>query len=259
MLGAIAGDIIGSIYEKNNIKTKNFKLFSENSHFTDDTVLTIAVADAILNEKDFIDTLKEYTLKYPDKGYGENFKIWATSSVRKPYNSWGNGSAMRTSPIPWSSSTLEETLKLSKDIASLTHNHPEGIKGAQAISSAIFLARKNASKEEIKEYIEHTFGYDLNRKSDDIRKTYKFEVSCQKSVPESIISFLESSDFEDSIRIAVSLGGDSDTLAAMTGSISEAYYKGVPGEIADKSMKLLPSELKNIVLDFQKKYIRFYK
>jgi len=258
MLGAILGDIVGSVYEWNNIKTKEFDLFTENSSITDDSVLTVSLADSIINNKNFTKNLKQYTYKYPDKGYGGNFLIWASSEVTEPYNSWGNGSAMRTSPVAWAYDTLEEILEKSKEFAAVTHNHPEGIKGAQAISSAIFLAKKNASKEEIKEYIEFTFKYDLSRKLNDIRNNYKFEVSCQKSVPEAIIAFLESNDFEDAIRNAISLGGDSDTIAAMTGSIAEAFYKGVPMHLYTKIMDHLDDDLKKTVLEFQRKYIKFY-
>lgn len=258
-MGAIIGDIIGSVYEWNNVKSKNFELFTNKSSTTDDSILTVSLADTIINNKDFTKNLKEYTKKYPNKGYGNNFLMWASSEITKPYNSWGNGSAMRTSPVAWAYNTLEEVFEKSKDFASVTHNHPEGIKGAQAISAAIFLAKKNASKEEIKEYIEFTFGYNLNRNINQIRKHYKFEVSCQKSVPEAIISFLESENFEDTIRNAISLGGDSDTIAAMAGSIAEAYYKGVPKYLYDKALEHLDENLKMTVLKFQKKYIKFYQ
>ncbi len=258
MLGAIIGDIIGSVYENNNVKSKDFNLFTKMSSFTDDSILTISLADSIINNKDFTNNLKLYTQKYPNKGYGSNFLIWASSEITKPYNSWGNGSAMRTSPVAWAYNDLEEILEKSKEFASVTHNHPEGIKGAQAISAAIFLAKKNSTKEEIKEYIEFTFGYNLSRTLDEIRKDYKFEVSCQKSVPEAIIAFLESENFEDAIRNAVSLGGDSDTIAAMSGSIAEAYYKGVPKHLYNKALDYLDDDLKTTVLKFQKKYIKFY-
>lgn len=255
MIGAIIGDIVGSVYEWDNIKTKNFPLFSPLSFFTDDTVMTIAVAEALLNggtEKDLIKSMKKYGEEYPDAGYGGNFIKWIFSDETKAYNSWGNGSAMRVSPVAWYFDTLSEVEYYAKLSAAVTHDHPEGIKGAQATAAAIFLARTGKSKDEIKKYIESTYHYDLNRSLDEIRPTYTFDVSCQGTVPEAIIAFLESSDFEDAIRNAVSLGGDSDTLAAITGSIAEGAYI-VPDSIKKKALAILDEPLSKIYYDFMEK------
>jgi len=227
MLGAIIGDIVGSIYEWNNIKTKEFQLFNEKCHFTDDTVMTIAVAEALLNggtTDNFIDSMKKFGKLYPNYGYGVRFNEWLMSDSRDPYNSYGNGSAMRVAPCGWFADSLEEAEILAEKSAQVTHNHPEGIKGAQATAAAIYLVRTGNKKDDIREYIEKKYIYNFNRTLDDIRTMYKFNESCQETVPEAIIAFLESNDFEDAIRNAISLGGDSDTLAAITGSIAEAYY-----------------------------------
>lgn len=239
MFGAIVGDVIGSPYEFFNCKSTNFQLFCEKTKFTDDTVLTIAVADAFMNKKDYAKTLKEYAKKYPLAGFGGSFIQWVNGESMLPYNSWGNGSAMRVSSIGWLCNTLEEVLTEAEKTAEVTHNHSEGIKGAKAIASAVFLARTGNSKEKIKEYITSTFGYDLKRTLNEIRPDYEFHVSCQKSVPEAIIAFLESENFEDCIRKAISIGGDSDTIAAMAGSIAEAYYKGIPQEIGEKVFEII--------------------
>jgi ADP-ribosylglycohydrolase len=246
MIGAIIGDIVGSPYEssnfKNDIKTKEFPLFNENSRFSDDSVMTIAVAEALMNggkPDDYIDAMKKYGRLYPRVGYGGQFSRWMRSDDREPYNSWGNGSAMRVSPCGWYFNSLEETLHAAEVSAAVTHNHPEGIKGAQVTAAAIFLARTGSTKAEIKTYIESNYGYDLSRTLDEIRPTYKFDVSCQGSVPEAIIAFLESTDFEDAIRNAISIGGDSDTIGAITGSIAEAAYGGVPNDIRDKALNYL--------------------
>ena len=233
MVGAIAGDIIGSVFEGNPIKTTSFPLFSRWSRFTDDTVLTIAIADAILNKKKYVSTLKRYGLKYPNAGYGMSFYSWVQSTEIKPYNSWGNGSAMRVSPVGFAFDCLEDVLREAKKTAQVTHNHPEGIKGAEATALAIFLARQGADKEEIRKQIMHSFNYNLDRSLDEIRPHYFFDVSCQGSVPESIIAFLESTDFEDAIRLAISLGGDSDTMGCIAGGIAQAYYRKIPLKIID--------------------------
>lgn len=238
MLGAIVGDIVGSVYEWNNIKTKDFPIFSERGFFTDDTVMTIAVADGITNggtADNFVESMKQFGKLYPDSGYGARFGNWLYSDVSEPYNSWGNGSAMRVSPCGWTCKTIGETERLAEISAAVTHNHPEGIKGAQATAAAIFLARAGSSKDSIKAYIEGKYGYDLSRTLDEIRPVYRFNESCQETVPEAIIAFLESTDFKNAIRNSISLGGDSDTLAAITGSIAEAVY-GVPDWIKDKAI-----------------------
>ena len=254
MIGAIAGDIIGSAYELHYTKSTDFPLFSPQSTPTDDTILTIAVADCILNGKDYAPTIKEYGRSYPYAGYGGMFLQWLASDNYDPYNSYGNGSAMRVSPVGFAYDTLDEVLEQAEKSAAVTHNHPEGIKGAQAVASAIFLARKGKDKSDIREYIEEMFNYDLHQRLDDIRPHYQFDETCQGSVPQSIIAFLESNDYEDAVRKAISLGGDSDTLACMTGGIAQAYYKQIPDYIAEKARGLLDEELLAVVDEFNERY-----
>ncbi len=254
ILGAIAGDIIGSIYESNNIKTIDFPLIKPNCIFTDDTVLTIATMDAILTDNDYVRAYQYYGEKYPGRGYGGSFQKWKSSVNPQPYNSFGNGSAMRVSPVGYIFQTLDETLQGAKQSAEVTHNHPEGIKGAQCVASTIFLAKEGRSKDEIKTYIENTFGYDLKRTINAIRPNYKFDVSCQGSVPEAIISFLESADFESAIRLAISIGGDSDTIACITGSVAEAFYDGVPELIANDILLKLPKQMIDVIVQFSNKF-----
>lgn len=256
MIGAIIGDIVGSVYEWDNIKTKDFPMFSPLSFFTDDTVMTIAVAEALLSggkEEDFINSMKKYGEMYPDAGYGGRFINWLFTDETQAYNSWGNGSAMRVSPVAWHFDTLSEVEYFAKKSAEATHNHPEGIKGAQATAAAIFLARKGITKDEIKKYIESNYHYDLGRTLDEIRPSYKFDESCQGTVPQAIIAFLESNDFEDAIRNAISLGGDSDTLTAITGSIAEGAYI-VPEWIKKKTLEVLDENLRNVYFKFMEKY-----
>ena len=250
MIGAIAGDIIGSVYERNNIKTTDFPLFTEESRFTDDTVLTVAVAHAILENLDYSETLKIYGRQYPNAGYGGTFRNWIFSPGNEPYNSWGNGSAMRVSPVGWAFNTIEDVLREAEKSAAVTHDHPEGIKGAQSVALAIFLARSGAGKAEIKKEIENRFSYNLNRTLSEIRPGYKFDVSCQGSVPESIIAFLESADYEDAVRSAISIGGDSDTIACIAGSIAHAFYKEIPHHILSEVKKRMPEEFWAIVEKF---------
>ena len=207
ILGSIIGDVIGSAYEWHNVKTTDFPLFSKKTTFTDDSVLTVATMDSLLNQMDYTTVYQRYGRKFPRAGYGGYFYEWIFEKKPEPYDSWGNGSAMRVSPVGWAYPTLEEVLFHAKRSAEVTHNHPEGIKGAQATASAVFLARTGKTKVEIKQCIEEMFQYDLNRKLDEIRPTYNFDVSCQGSVPEAIITFLESTDFESAIRLAISLGG----------------------------------------------------
>lgn len=228
MLGAVAGDVIGSVYERRPIKTLDFPLFHAHSRFTDDSVLTIAIADAILQGMEYAEALKTYGRKYPNAGYGGAFYKWIFAVESQPYNSWGNGSAMRVSPVGFAFATVEEVLHEAERTAIVSHNHPEGIKGAQATALAIFMARKGLDKETIRTEIKRRFRYDLERTVDDIRPSYRFDVSCQGTVPEAIIAFLDSHDYEDAIRKAISLGGDSDTLACITGAIAQAYYKEIP-------------------------------
>lgn len=258
MLGAIAGDIIGSVYEFENFKPEiDFALFKETSEFTDDTVLTIALADSILTGIDYWIKIKEYARLYSDCSYGGSFARWAFSLNNKPYNSWGNGSAMRVSPVAWAYNDIDSVLSEAEESAAITHNHPEGIKGAQATALAIFLSRKGASQKEIKSQIEKRFGYNLNFDLEVLRKNYSFNESCQGTVPQAIYTFLISEDFEDSIRKAIYIGGDSDTLACINGSIAEAFYKGVPEEIKKMVFNKLDELLTRVVKEFSEKFIKY--
>lgn len=260
MYGAILGDIIGSPFEfDRGDKTKDFKLFSRRSHFTDDSVMTLAVCEALLKvgqdatvkeiEDAVISSMQSWGRRYPHAGYGGYFRRWLTAHHPEPYNSFGNGSAMRVSAAGWLYDSLEKTRTVAKATANVTHNHPEGIKGAEATASAIFMARNGSSKEEIKKYIENEFHYDLNRTLDEIRPSYHMDETCQKTVPEAIIAFLEAKDFEDAIRNAVSLGGDTDTLGAITGSIAEAYY-GIPEWLMTECRKRINRDMRVVLDDF---------
>ena len=271
MLGAIIGDIVGSVYEFDNIKTTDFPFFSKRSTFTDDSIMTIAVAEWLLTDNEHThETLEEIMVRYaaafpfPTGGYGGSFAQWLfrpeglvdvktgkVAGKRVPYNSWGNGAAMRASAVGWKFRTLEETERVAALSASITHDHPEGIKGAQATAAAIFLARSGYSKQEIMEYIERRFGYDLSTHTDDIRKVYGWEDSCQGTVPPAIRAFLDSTDFESAVRIAVSLGGDSDTLACITGGIAEAYYGEIPQEIFQQTMDIIPESFRYLLKMFR--------
>ena len=252
MIGAIAGDMLGSLYERYPIKNKDFDLLV--SGFTDDTVLTVAVADAILSGGDFAEFIKRYAQLYPHAGYGGTFRKWMWSWENKPYNSFGNGSAMRVSPVGFAFNTASDVLNYAKRSAEGTHNHPEGIKGAQATALAIFLARKGKTKENIQEDISTRFGYDLDKNLDAIRPNYRFDVSCQGSVPESIIAFLESSSYVDAVKNAISLGGDADTMACIAGGIAQAYYKHIPADIISKVWEKLPTDLLAVIDRFNVEY-----
>lgn len=254
MLGAIAGDIIGSVYEARPIKTTEFPLFQSGSRFTDDTVLTVAIATAILDRVDYAASLRAWGRKYPNAGYGGAFYAWLGAPDRGPYNSWGNGAAMRVSPVGWAFDTLEEVLREAQRTAEVTHNHPEGVKGAQATALAVFLARSGSPKEEIKSEIIRRFGYDLSRTLEEIRPGYTFDVSCQGTVPEALTAFLESAGYEDAVRQAVSLGGDSDTLACITGGIAQAFYKEIPKAIEVEVRSRLPREFLDIIDRFSAAY-----
>jgi ADP-ribosylglycohydrolase len=253
MIGAIAGDIIGSVYEWNNIKTKQFDLFSPKCFFTDDTVLTVALAESILTGADYASLMRAYYQRYPGAGYGNFFHRWALTPDGQPYNSWGNGAAMRISAVGFAYDTLEEVLDRAAEYTTLTHNHPEGLKGAQATAAAIFLAKTGATKADIKNYTATTFGYDLSSSVDEIRPTYEFNESCQRTVPQAIVCFLESTSFEDAIRNAISLGGDSDTLACITGGIAQAAY-GVPAVIVERVTSILDEELRGVTDRFMSTY-----
>ena len=256
MYGALLGDIIGSPYEfDRGNKSKDFPFFDRGARFTDDSVMTIAVADAIMKAKEngainseaefkdiLIDSMHDWGHSHPNSGYGQRLFRWLISKSREPYNSWGNGSAMRGSAAGWTAETLDEAEKLARWTAEVTHNHPEGIKGAEATAAAIFLSRDGMDKEYIKDYIIGRFDYDLDRTCDEIRPDYHHVESCQETVPEAIVSFLEAESFEDTLRNAISLGGDTDTLACIAGSIAEAYY-GVPQELKAECEARLPEDM----------------
>jgi ADP-ribosylglycohydrolase len=250
MLGAIAGDIIGSRFERNPIKTTDFELFHPECRFTDDSVLTLAVAEHIVLGSDLSNALKEYCNQYPDAGYGERFMRWAVSASHEPYNSFGNGSAMRVSPVGFAFDSLDTVLEKARSTAEVTHNHPEGIKGAQATAAAIFLARTGNSKDEIRSFIETQFQYNLSQNLDAIRPQYSFDVTCQGSVPQAIIAFLESENFEDAVRKAISLGGDSDTQACIAGGIAHAFYGKLPDIISAEVHSRLEVPLRQILTLF---------
>ncbi|WP_332018727.1 ADP-ribosylglycohydrolase family protein [Kaistella sp.] len=253
IIGAIAGDIIGSRFEWNNCKSKDFTLLSEKCKFTDDTVLTVAVADAIMNQKDMALTLKEYGRRYPNRGYGGMFQRWLYTDNYSSYNSCGNGSAMRASAAGFFGNSLRDAMLLARKSAKVTHCHPEGIKGAEAVAAAIFLARTGRSKSRIQDYIRLLFGYDLNFTCDDIRETYSFDVTCQGTVPQAIVAFLDSTHYEDAIRNAISIGGDSDTIATITGGIAAAFYGSVPEEIRAFAMSRLTADLRGVVQEFEER------
>ena len=258
ILGTICGDIIGSTREFNPIKTKEFDLYVRKSQFTDDTVMTLAIARWLCQDKDskdvLIKNLKYFGNRYPNAGYGGMFMQWLTQASPEPYGSWANGSAMRVSPCAWAADSLEESRDLAKKSAFVTHNHPEAIKGALATSDAIYFARIGAKKDEIKDHVEINYGYDLSLTLDEIRPSYTFDVSCAGSVPESIICFLEADGFEDAIRNAVSLGGDADTQAAIAGSIASAYWE-IPKNISFKAIHRLDYRLLNVLIDFEEKFM----
>lgn len=267
MLGSIIGDIVGSIYEFDNIKKKDFKFFSPSMEFTDDSVLTFATADWLLNGGDIAHYYSDYASRYrnPMGGYGSGFLNWVSRSRRSgdfsPYNSCGNGSAMRIGPVGWAFETKDETLRNARISAECTHNHREGVKGAQATALCIFMARHGSTKQEIRKTVEDEFGYDLSLSVDELRPRYSWQGlddagnggTCQGSVPQAIRCFLDGEDFEDSVRNAVSIGGDSDTIGCITGSIAEAYF-GIPDELRAKALTYLPSELTRLLNDFEGKF-----
>ena len=264
MIGAIIGDIIGSVYEHRRVTSFDFKLFSPRCCFTDDSVLTIAVANAILacfkkntgkSSRDYyLNYIRLYGKRYPDAGYGHSFYNWLCSHNPRPYNSYGNGSAMRVSPVGLAFNTISDVLDEAKKTASISHNHPDGIKGAQAVAAAVFLAHNGSSKSKIKDFIEKKIGYPLGFNLEDLRKYYNFEIQCSKSVPQAIFTFLESHDFEDAIRKAIYIGGDSDTLACISGAIAGAFYKQIPQAIKNKALNYLDAEQKKVIFEFNKKF-----
>jgi ADP-ribosylglycohydrolase len=254
MLGVIIGDVIGSRYEREPIKTTDFPLFRAGCRFTDDTVLTVATAEAILTGTSYGQSYREYARRYPNAGYGAMFYNWMQSDHSTPYNSWGNGSGMRVAPVGFAFSSAQNVLREAMRSAEVTHDHDEGIKGAQAIALTVHKARTGATKEQIRRSIARRFGYDLARTLDSIRPTYQFDVSCQGSVPEAILAFLESDNFEHAIRLAVSLGGDSDTIAAMTGGIAQAFYGEIPTTLVDETLSRLPPDFVDVVNAFERQF-----
>jgi ADP-ribosylglycohydrolase len=254
MLGSIVGDIVGSIYEFNNHRSKDFPFFGSRCTFTDDSVLTVALADVILKNGDFAAAMRRYGRLYPNAGYGGMFRRWLADASMGPYNSFGNGAAMRIAPAGWAFATLEETLTRAREFTAVTHDHAEGIKGAEATAGAIWMARHGKSKAEIRAWVEKQAGYDLSRTCDEIRPAYEFNETCQRTVPEAITAFLESTDFEDAIRLAISLGGDSDTLACITGGVAEAFYGGVPKEIEREALARLDAPLRDVTELFRARY-----
>ena len=260
MIGAIIGDIVGSRFEWNNIKSKNFEFLTYKCFPTDDSVMTLALAKAVLISKpdysdlsqNAVECMQSVGRNYPDCGYGGGFRKWMFSDDPKPYNSYGNGAAMRVSAVGFAASSLEEAKELSKKITGVTHNHPEGIKGAEATAVAIYMARNGSSLLEIRDYIDMNY-YPMNFTLDGIRNTYKFNETCQDTVPQALMAFLESIDFEDAIRNAISIGGDSDTLAAICGGVAEAYY-GVPAEIRKHALTFLDKQLIKLLVDFENRF-----
>lgn len=254
MFGAIIGDIAGSTFEHCNFKFESCEIFASGSKFTDDTVLTLATADHLLSGKPYAEVYRQYGRKYPHAGYGGRFRKWMLSSNPTPYNSWGNGSAMRVSPIAWAAEDLSWALEEAKKSSEVTHNHPNGIKGAQAVVAAVFLSRQGESKEAIRSHISQRFEYDLDRTVEMIRPSYRFDVSCEGSVPEAIIAFLDSCDFETAIRKAISMGGDSDTIASIAGAIAHAFYGNIPKWMVDFCIDQLDGDQRAIIHCFQERY-----
>lgn len=257
MIGAIVGDVVGSVFEFNNHRSKDFPLFQASSDFTDDSVLTFATAKVLLDGGDYAATYQQFARVYPNRGYGGRFSRWIKQDNPKPYNSFGNGSAMRVAPVGFAFADAETTLKEAKRSAEVTHNHPEGIKGAQAVALAIWMARKGEGKAAIRRAIEKQFGYDLSRDCDFIRQVNKFDETCQGSVPEAITCFLESTDFEDCIRLSISIGGDSDTIACIAGGIAQAYYGEIPDWIVAETRARLPQEFLVILDRFEDRHDQF--
>lgn len=258
MFGAIAGDVIGSVYEFDPIKTKAFTLFPSRpprAFATDDSILTIAVADCLLHDKPYMPAFHAAVEAYPRATWGTGFRAWAIARRTQSYNSWGNGSAMRVSPVGWAFDTVERVLAEAERSAAVTHDHPEGIKGAQATALAVFLARTGHDKPAIRDEITGRFGYELSRSVDEIRSHYRFDESCQGTVPESLICFLDGMDFEDTVRNAVSLGGDADTMACIAGAVAEAFWGGVPEAIAGEALYAVPRPLRGVVAEFRARFV----
>jgi ADP-ribosylglycohydrolase len=254
MLGVIAGDVIGSRFEWQPTKTSDFALFHPLSSFTDDTVMTIATASAILRGTDFGSAYLDFGRRYPRAGYGGGFQRWLSEASPRPYNSYGNGSAMRVAPVGYAYDDEESVLREAERSAAVTHDHPEGIKGAQATALTVLMARTGAGKDDIRDEIARRFGYDLDRTTAQIRPAYHFDVTCQGTVPEAIVAFLESTDYESAVRLAVSLGGDSDTLGAITGGFAQAFYGEIPVAIAAAVRERLPEEFLDLLDEFEARF-----
>ena len=255
MLGAIAGDIAGSTREWNRVDTREFPLFPDGSRFTDDTVLTVATAHAILTGGDYAAAYHAFGNRHPHAGYGGAFRKWLQSPARQPYNSWGNGSAMRVSPVGWAFDTEQDVLREAERSAAVTHNHPHGVAAAQAVALGIFLARRGASKQDIRRELSERFGYDLARTVEAIRPSYSFDVSSQGSVPEAIVAFLDAAAVEHAIRNAIWLGGDADTQAAIAGSLAEAWHGGLPPSVRNEAVTRLSDDLREVTDRFAARYM----
>ena len=255
MLGAIVGDVIGSPYEHANVKSLDFRFFAESSRCTDDSVLTVATADALLNGRDYADAYQEYFHRFPHAGYGGRFVAWANRRERRPYNSWGNGSAMRVAPVGWARDTIDAVLDEAERSAVVTHDHPDGVMGAQAVAACVFLARTWHDRDQLRAFVDDGCGYRLGRTIEQIRPTYDFDVSCRGTVPVAVQAFLESTDFESAVRLAVSVGGDSDTIACIAGAIAHAFYGTVPQTLLQPVLEIYMSpDLADVSLTFCERF-----
>jgi ADP-ribosylglycohydrolase len=254
MIGAIAGDVIGSVREAAATTTKRFPLFTPESCFTEDTVLTAAVAECLLTGGDYARTFHRYFRAYPDAGYGQQFRLWCELRRTAPYRSWGNGSAMRVGPVAFAYDRLEEVLAEAERSARVTHDHPEGVRGARAVAAAVFLARRRPDKREIADYIEAEFGYRVDRPLKRVRRTFVFDVSCEGTVPWALRAFLEADSYEDAVRNAISLGGDADTLACIAGAVAGVYYR-MPAEIEVEALARLDDRLRGVVSRFRQRFL----
>jgi ADP-ribosyl-[dinitrogen reductase] hydrolase len=255
MLGAVVGDVIGSPFEQYNVKSTGFRLFDRGAQCTDDSILTVATADALLNDRDYRGAYQDYFHRFPNAGYGGKFVVWANRRESQPYNSWGNGSAMRSSPVGWARDNLNDVLDEAERTAVVTHDHPDGITGAQAVAACVFLARTEHDRERLREFVNDGCQYPLDRTLDEIRPRYEFDASCKGTVPVAVQAFLESTDFESAIRLAVSVGGDSDTIACIAGAIAHAYYGGIPKHLIDPVLDIYMSpELVEVSLAFCERF-----
>ena len=255
MFGAIVGDVIGSPYEQHNVKSTRFRLFDRGAQCTDDSVLTVATADALLHDGDYARAYQDYFHRFPNAGYGGNFVVWANRRERRPYNSWGNGSAMRVSPVGWARDTLDDVLDEAERTAVVTHDHPDGVMGAQAVAGCVFFARTERTRGRIREFVRDGCRYPLDRTLDEIRPAYEFDASCKGTVPVAVQAFLESTDFESAIRLAVSAGGDSDTIACIAGAIAHAFYGGVPKHLLEPVLEVYMSpDLVDVSLAFCERF-----